>query len=242
MNAIKQGRQIKEKHPESEIYIFYIDIRAFGRGFEEFYTKSREQGITFIKGKPSEVTETTNGNLLISVEDVFIGKPIEVELDLVVLSIAAVPGKDFNELSKILHIPRGSDGYFLEAHPKLLPVDTHTAGIFLAGACQGPKDIPESVAQGKAAASGVAALLSKGKIRIESIIAHINEDLCIGCSLCEEVCPYGAITVENMKSSVVEALCRGCGVCASICPEKAIYMKHFTDRQVLAQIVTAFQR
>jgi len=152
-----------------------------------------------------------------------------------------VPPKTLEELSRVLHIPRGPDGFLLEAHPKLRPVDTHTAGIFLAGTCQGPKNIHDSVAQAKAAAASAAALLSKGRIRVESIIASVNQDLCLGCGLCGEVCPYGAMTVENKKSSVLEALCRGCGVCASACPEQAISMRHFTDKQVLVQVASAFQ-
>ena len=242
MSGIKQARQLKEKHPETEVYIFYNDIRAFGKGFEEFYSKAREDWVIFIKGLPSEVKEeSVTQNLRVSAEDVLLGSLLDVEVDLVVLSIGLVPNKSAEELSKILRIPRGPDGFFLEAHPKLRPVATNTAGIFLAGTCQGPKDIPTSVVQGQAAASNVASLLSSGKIRIESIIAYLENDLCIGCGLCEEACPYVAIKVENGKSTLEEALCRGCGVCASLCPEHAITMRHFTDNQVEAQILEAFR-
>jgi heterodisulfide reductase subunit A len=167
---------------------------------------------------------------------------LEAEVELVVLAVGMIPSKTSEELSRILHIPRGTDGFFLEAHPKLRPVETNTAGIFLAGSCQGPKEIPESIAQGKAAASSVATLLSHGKIRIESMIASIDQDLCLGCGLCEESCPYVAITVIDRKATLEEALCKSCGTCASLCPEHAIAMKHFTDMQVKAQILAAFER
>jgi heterodisulfide reductase subunit A len=243
LNSIKLAQQIKEKHPETEIYIFYNDIRAFGKGFEEVYKKARESWITFVRGIPSEVMEEEETrNLKFVVQDQSLGKLVEFEMDLVTLAIGMVPQKSAKSLSKVLHIPLSSDGFFLEAHSKIRPVDTHTAGIFLAGTCQGPKNIHESVSQGKASASSVAALLSKGKIRVESTIAHLNQDLCIGCGLCEEACPYDAVRTEDGKSLIMDVLCRGCGVCASSCPEHAIMMMHFTDEEVLAQVITAFQR
>ncbi|MEE8322655.1 MAG: CoB--CoM heterodisulfide reductase iron-sulfur subunit A family protein [Candidatus Bathyarchaeia archaeon] len=243
LNSIKLARQIKEKYPDSEVFIFYNDIRAFGRRFEEFYSKAREDWVTFIKGIPSEIKEQPQtNNLIITAEDVLSGFLLEAEVELVVLAVGMIPSKTSEELSRILHIPRGTDGFFLEAHPKLRPVETNTAGIFLAGSCQGPKEIPESIAQGKAAASSVATLLSQGKIRIESMIASIDQDLCVGCGLCEESCPYVAITVIDRKATLEEALCKSCGTCASLCPEHAIAMKHFTDMQVKAQILAAFER
>jgi heterodisulfide reductase subunit A len=243
LNSIKLARQIKEKYPDSEVFIFYNDIRAFGRRFEEFYSKAREDWVTFIKGIPSEIKEQPQtNNLIITAEDVLSGFLLEAEVELVVLAVGMIPSKTSEELSRILHIPRGTDGFFLEAHPKLRPVETNTAGIFLAGSCQGPKEIPESIAQGKAAASSVATLLSHGKIRIESMIASIDQDLCVGCGLCEESCPYVAITVIDRKATLEEALCKSCGTCASLCPEHAIAMKHFTDMQVKAQILAAFER
>ncbi len=243
LNSIKLALQVKEKYPESEVFIFYNDIRAYGKGFEEVYKKARESFITFVRAIPPEIKENdATGNLTIAVQDDSLGKLVEFEMDLVVLAVGMVPRDSSVPLSKVLHIPISSDGFFLEAHPKLRPVDTHTAGIFLAGACQGPKNIHDSVQQGKAAASGAASLLSKGEIRIESTIAHVNQELCIGCSLCEEACPYGAVKAENGKSIITDVLCRGCGVCAPSCPERAITMKHFTDEEVLAQVITAFQR
>jgi len=242
INSMKQAIQIKEKHPESEVYIFYNDIRAFGRSFEELYRKTRELWVTFVRGIPSEVAEDPETkNLIVYVADTALGKMMEIEVDLVVLSIGIVPRKDLEKLTNILRVPIGSDGFLLEAHPKLRPVDTPTAGVFLAGTCQGPKDVHTSVSQAKAAASSVAALLSKGKIRVESAIAHVNEDYCGGCRICESVCPYGAIEMKILSEGKISAVisevtCMGCGVCGSACPAGAITMRHFTDQQLLAQV------
>jgi heterodisulfide reductase subunit A len=243
MSAIKQARQIKEKLPEAEVYIFHTEPRTFGKGFEAFFRKTREYGVSVVRGRASKVLEDPEtGNLTVFVEDLSLGKPVEVEVDLLILSVGMSPPKDLESLSRILRIPRDPDGFLLEAHPKLRPVDTHTAGIFLAGACQSPKDITDSISQAKAAAASVAALLSRGKIRVESMIAHVNQDLCIGCGLCQEICPYQAMTIQNKKSKTIPALCGGCGTCASTCPEHAITMKHYTNKQILAEVVTAFQR
>lgn len=219
-----------------------MDIRAFGKGFEEFYEiTGREYGVQFVRGRVSEIVEDpTTHNLIIHAEDTLLGRPMKLEVEMAVLAIGLESNSSTEKIKEILRISTSPDNFLREAHPKLRPVDTLSAGIFIAGACQGPKDIPDSVAQAKAAASSVAALLSRGKVRIEPIIASVNEDLCIGCGLCEEACPFGATRVENLKSSVQEALCRGCGLCASTCPERAIIVKHFTDDQVLAQISSAF--
>jgi heterodisulfide reductase subunit A len=242
MNSTKLARQIKEKLPLAEVYIFYNDIRAFGKGFEEFYRKARDSWIMYIRGIPSEVKENgDSGNLTTILEDKSLNKLIEFEMDLVVLAIGMVPTDDSVFLSKVLHIPRSDDGFFLEAHPKLRPIDTHTAGIFLAGTCQGPKGVHDSVAQGKAAAASASALLSKGSIEVETMIASIDSTLCIKCGLCEEACPYGAVGIGEEKATVNDVLCRGCGVCASSCPEHAIRMRHFTDETVFAQIVSSFK-
>jgi heterodisulfide reductase subunit A len=243
MGAAKQARQIKEKIPDAEVYIFHTEPRAFGKGFEEFFRKVREYGVHLVRGRASKIMEDPEtGTLTIFAEDLSLGKPVEIDVDLVILSIGMVPSRDLEVLSRILRIPRGSDGFLLEAHPKLRPVDTYSAGIFLAGTCQGPKDISDTVTQAKAAASSVAALLSRGKIRVESMIAHVNQDLCIGCGLCQEICPYQAMTIQNKKSKTIPALCGGCGTCASTCPEHAITMKHYTNKQILAQVTVAFQR
>ncbi|MFQ5836268.1 MAG: 4Fe-4S binding protein, partial [Candidatus Bathyarchaeia archaeon] len=244
MYSVKHARQLKEKHPEMDVCVFYMDIRAFGKGFEEFYEQTaREYKAKFIRGRVSEIVEDSKThNLIVRAEETILNRPMELEFDMVVLAIGLEAPTSTEKIREILRISRSPDNFLQEAHPKLRPVDTLSAGIFIAGACQGPKDIPDSVAQAKAAASSAAALLSTGKIRVESIIASVNEDLCVGCCLCEEICPFGATKVENQKSSVIEALCKGCGLCASACPEQAITVNHFTDKQVIAQIQTAFQR
>jgi heterodisulfide reductase subunit A len=242
MISIKQAVQIKEKHPEAEVYIFAIDIRAFGKGFEEIYRRARDMGVVFIKGRAAEVIEDTKtGDLLVSAEDLYVGKQLEIELDMVVLATALLPRADTKNLAQTLNISLGKEGFFLEAHPKLRPVDTFTDGIFLAGASAGPKDVPECVAQGKAAASAAASLMARGKIEIEAITANVDSDLCIGCELCTLECPYGAIQMieEINKAEVIEDVCKGCGTCAASCPQFAIYMKHYTDEQILAQVRAA---
>lgn len=173
-------------------------------------------------------------------ENTLAGEVIEKEFDMVVLAAGMIPPKGLAELANKLRIPRSADGFLLETHPKLRPVDAPTPGIFLAGAVQGPKDIPAAVAQAKAAASSVASLLSKGKIKTESAIALIDEELCSGCKVCIPLCRYDAIKVKEKNGKTVaevsEVSCMGCGTCASGCPTKSITMKHFTDKQILAEI------
>jgi len=242
MYAIKNARLYKEKHPETDIYIFYIDIRAFGKGYEEFYkTAQEEYGIKFVRGRPAEVIEDPKTkNLKLVVEDSLLGKVVEVNLDLVVLSVGMEPPHDIEATQKVLGISRSADGFYLEAHPKLRPVDTLTAGIYLAGAAQGPKDIPDAVAQGSAAASRASIPLSQGEIEIEPIVAFVDEDTCIGCRVCERVCDFGAVKMVNKKAKVNEAICTGCGSCAGGCPTSAIQIRHFLDSQIYPQIHAAF--
>ncbi len=242
MYAIKNARLYKEKHPEAEIYIFYIDIRAFGKGYEEFYkTAQEEYDIKFVRGRPAEVIEDPKTkNLKLVVEDSLLGKVVEVNLDLVVLSVGMEPPHDIEATQKVLGISRSADGFYLEAHPKLRPVDTLTAGIYLAGAAQGPKDIPDAVAQGSAAASRASIPLSQGEIEIEPIVAFVDEDLCIGCRVCERVCDFGAVKIVDKKAKVNEAICTGCGACAGGCPTSAIQIRHFLDSQIYPQIHAAF--
>ncbi len=242
MYAIKNARLYKEKHPEAEIYIFYMDIRAFGKGYEEFYKRAQDEyGIKFIRGKPAEIKEDPETkNLIVRVENTFLGKTIELEFDLVVLSVGLEPSEDSDKIAKLFKLSRSADGFFLEAHPKLKPVDTHTEGVFLAGCCQGPKDIPDSVAQGSAAAARAAIPMSKGEVEVEPIVAYVNEELCIGCRLCERTCDFGAVTIENRKAKVNPALCKGCGACAGACPTGAMQVRHFKDEQIFAMIEALF--
>ncbi len=242
MYAIKQARQYKEKHPEASVYIFYMDIRAFGKGYEEFYEiAGREYGINFIRGRIAEVSEDAQNNIIIRAEDTLLGRPIELKTDMLVLSIGLEPQADKDKICKILSIQTSTDGFFLEAHPKLRPVDTLTGGIFVAGVCQGPKDIPDAVAQAKAASTGAAILMAKGEVEVEPYFSVVQENLCSGCRSCISLCPYGAIEFdETLDRAVINSvLCKGCGTCAAACPSSAIVQNHFTDEQLMSEIMNA---
>jgi heterodisulfide reductase subunit A len=217
MYAIKNARLYKEKHPETDVYIFYIDIRAFGKGYEEFYKITQEEyGIKFVKGRPSVVYEDPDtGSLILNVEDTMLGRKIEVDVDLLVLSVGMEPGTDTETVGQMIGVSRGADGFFLEAHPKLRPVDTLVEGVYLAGAA------------------------AKGEVEVDPIVAYSVKELCIGCRICERICPYGAIHMEDRKAVMNEALCKGCGLCAGGCPSGAARLRHFNDEQIFAQIHAA---
>jgi len=216
---------------------YYMDIRAYGKGFEEFYDRVRSEGVLFKRGKPSEVFRKKD-RLVVRVEDTLLGRIIEHETDLVVLGVGLEPSAGQKELAQKLKLSLSSDRFLLEAHPKLRPVETNAEGVFLAGCCQGPKDIPDTVAQAKGAAGSAIALLNKGKVRIEPIVAEVTEEACSGCHVCESLCPYSALVFDTARGvmTVNQALCKGCGVCPSACPSGAIVMRHFTTRQVEAQL------
>ncbi len=236
MASMKHAHLAKEK-TGAEIYEFYIDINAFGKGYQEFYKRVREEGIYFIRGKGSEIFKR-EGRLVVAAEDTLLGTPLEIPVDMVVLGTGLTPRRDADRVAQTFGISRSADGFFMEAHPKLRPVATQVDGIFLAGCCQGPKDIPDTVAQASAAAAEVMSLLTKGEIEVEPTTATIDPDLCAGCKLCIEFCPHSAIEFLEMKgiSSVNEALCKGCGACTAICPSKAARQNHFTQSQVLAEV------
>ncbi len=243
MYTIKNALQWKQTHPDADITIFYMDIRTPSKGYEEFYQRAREMGIRFIQGRPSLITEDpTTGNLFIQAEDLGLGQVLELETDMVVLSTAAVPRADTDDMGSVLNISRSPSGFFMEYHPKLRPVDSPTDGIFLAGAAQGPKDIPASVAQGSGAASRATRILNSDTWEIEPIVAHVWEDRCISaqgkkCGICATKCPYNAIVVEQGTAAVVTpAKCHGCGGCVAECPYNAITQMHFTDAQIIAQL------
>ena len=249
MYGLKEAILLKEHyHDDVEVYIFYIDIRTPAKGYEEFYRRAREKGITFIRGKPSQILEDPQTkNLIIRAEDTELGQPIEVETELVVLSTAAIPSKGAEELTSILHITRGSDGFFMESHPKLKPMDTPMDGVFLAGACQGPKDIPYSVSQGSGAAARAATILSQPSWKIEPIVSVVDANRCKNvtakCGICAKSCPFGAITiVEGQPAQINAAQCHGCGTCVAECPQDAITQQHFTDEQITSQIRAALNK
>jgi len=236
MASMKQAHLAREK-TGAEIYEFYIDINAFGKGYQEFYKRVREEGIYFIRGKGSEIYKR-DGRLIVEAEDTLLGTPVEIPVDLVVLGTGLTARYDAERMAQVLGISQSADGFFMEAHPKLRPVSTNVDGIFLAGCCQGPKDIPDTVAQASAAAAEVMSLVARGEIEVEATISSIDPEICAGCKLCIEVCPYSAIDFLDIKgiSSVNEALCKGCGACTAVCPSKAARQKHFTQDQVLAEV------
>ncbi len=242
MNTIKDCLLIKEHWPEIKLYVFYMDIRAFGKGFEDLYKRAKQAGVVFIRGLPGEVTENSkNHNLILVGEDLTSNKFYKMETEMLVLSVGIEPRADSSVIQRLLTLSKTSDGFFMEAHPKLRPVDTPTGGVFLAGCAEGPKDIKDSVTQASAAAGRAGILMAKGSVTVEAITSMIDLDKCIGCGLCTKVCPYNAISVnkETKKAEVVEAACAGCGTCGAECPFGAIEMRHFTDEQINKQIDAA---
>jgi heterodisulfide reductase subunit A len=236
MASMKQAHLAKEK-TGAEIHEFYIDINAFGKGYQEFYKRVREEGIYFIRGKGSEIFKR-EGRLVVAAEDTLLGTPVEIPVDMVVLGTGLTARWDTEKVAQVFGISQSADRFFMEAHPKLRPVSTNVDGIFLAGCCQGPKDIPDTVAQASAAAAEVISLANKGQIEIEPTTAWIDSELCAGCKLCIEICAYSAIDFLDEKgiSVVNEALCKGCGACTAICPSKAARQNHFTQGQVLSEV------
>ncbi|MEM2972068.1 MAG: hydrogenase iron-sulfur subunit [Candidatus Bathyarchaeia archaeon] len=248
MYTLKHVVQLKEKYKDDvEVYVFYMDLRSNFKGYEEFYERARELGVNFVRGRVSRILEISETkNLIIHAEDMALGQPIEVEAEMVVLATAAMPKKGTEEIARILNLTRGADGFFMESHPKLKPLDAPTDGIFLAGTCQGPKDIPYSVSQGCGAAARAATILSKSTWKIEPIVSVVDPNKCRNiiakCGICAERCPYGAIKIEEKKpAQVITAMCHGCGTCAAECPADAITQMHFTDAQILAQIRAALE-
>lgn len=243
MYSLKFAHLIHERVPDAEVYNFYIDMRTPGKGYEEFYHRLLEENTHFIRGKVAEVTDAARlpgeeGKLIVQAEDTLIGKQRRVPVDMVILSPAIEARSDSTEVAKLFGLGCDFDGFFVERHPKLDPVGTMTEGIFIAGACQGPKDIPETVSQAAGAASRVASLISRSTVMLEPIRASITAELCSGCRICNNLCPYNAIEfLEDEKvSEVITALCQGCGACVAACPSAAITGAHFTNDQVMAEI------
>jgi len=238
MNTIKDTLLLADHYPDTQNFVFYQDIRAVGKSFEDMFQRSKEAGSRYIRGLPGDIEEDPETkNLLITVENTTSGKLERHELDMVVLSVGVVPPADRDKLSKLLTLSKTSDGFFMESHPKLKPVEAPTRGVYFAGFCESPKDIKESVCQAGAAASKAGALLSAGEIKIEAITSVIDDELCQKCGICARVCPYGAINWQKGEvATVIEAACAGCGNCGAACTFGSITMRHFTDAQIMAQI------
>lgn len=239
MNTVKSTLVLKEHHPEIEIKVFYIDIRAFGKGFEDLYKKSRSLGVQYIRGLPGTVLEDGRGGIRVAVENTATGGIAFHDLDMLVLAVGVKPSKTAKKLQEMLGLQLTSDGFFLEAHPKLQPVDSATRGIYFAGCAEGPKDIKDSVTQGSAAAVRAIRLMHKGEISTEPATAEVVPEKCKACGKCVEVCPYGAISADakrKVQAVVNSAACSGCGTCAAECPFDAIMINHYTDEQITGQV------
>jgi heterodisulfide reductase subunit A2 len=242
MYALKFAHLIKEK-TKAEVYNFYIDLRCFGKGYEEFYDRLLGEDVRFIRGKVGEITdmpihEGEEGKLVVRVEDTLVGVVRRIPVDMVVLCTGLEAPKGLAAIAKMCSVSIGKDGFLIEKHPKLGPVSTATDGVFIVGACQSPKDIPDTVAQASAASSAVLSMIMREKIEIESATAEIEEEKCSGCRICNNLCPYLAIRFDEEKkvSIINEALCKGCGTCVAACPSNAIRAKHFSNRQIFAEI------
>ena len=247
MYTAKHAYQVKDKIADSEAYVFYMDVRTAGKNYEEFYQRALNAGARYIRGRVSKIYPRGD-RLVLKTEDSLIGRPLEVEADMVVLATAMVPATGSGELARSIGFSMDKDGFFQEAHPKLQPVETFAAGVFLAGTCQGPKDIPDTVAQASGAAAKVLGLLSKTELATEPMVSEVDINKCSGCGLCVPICPYNAITLEEIQSrnhhgpikrnvaQVNSSLCQGCGACVPACRTAALNTKGFTDDQLVAEV------
>jgi heterodisulfide reductase subunit A len=244
MTALKYAHEIKSANPECYISDVYIDMHAFGKGHEDFYRRSSEAKTLFLmyeKGDRPVIhkAEPKDGcEMLIEVNEKLSGELIEIPADMVILMVGMEAREDSHEIARIVNISQDKEGWFIESHPKLEPVATTTDGVFIAGTCVAPKDIPDTVAQARAAAARILARIAKEKIEVDALYSEVNENLCSGCRLCNTLCPFSAIEFieEKKQSHIISALCKGCGVCVAACPSSAIKGRHFTDQQVLAQV------
>lgn len=240
MYGLKYAELTKE-FTKAEVYEFYIDMRCFGEAFEEFYQRVSEMGVNFIRGKVAKITdeatsEEESGKLIVIAEDTLLGKMLRVPVDMVILCAALQPRSDAADVASIFTIGQRGDGFFLETHPKLAPVNTPTDGVFIAGCCVAPRDVPDTVAQASAAAAKALSLISRGKVTTEAAVSYVDESVCHGCGRCEEVCTFHAPSIIRkngaLVSNVNEALCKGCGACAVVCPTGAIQIKHFNMQEI----------
>jgi heterodisulfide reductase subunit A len=233
--------QLVHDYVGAEVHEIYRDMRTFGKDYEEFYNRTKKDGVNFYHGRVKGI-EAQNGKLLVSWDEAFYRQPDRVAVDMVVLATGFEPQADAAQVSSLFGVSRSKDGFFMERHPKLAPVETTSQGIYLAGACQSPKDIPDSVAQAGGAAAAALSLLDQGKIALDPAIAQSNNMYCAGCGQCVKACPYTAISLVDGFASVNAYLCKGCGTCAAACPNKAMTLIHFDDRQVVNEIIGALAR
>ena len=244
MTALKYAHEVKSALPGSYVSDVYVDMHAFGKGCEDFYRRSAEVKTLFLmygKGEHPVVRRADPGDdceMLITVDEQLSGETIELPADLIILMVGMEPREDAESVTRLVNISQDKDGWFIESHPKLDPVATTTDGVYIAGACQAPKDIPDSVAQARAAAGRILGKISKGKLEIDAMFAEVDEDRCSGCRVCNEICPYSAIEFDaaESRSHVISALCKACGACVATCPSAAIKARHFTDEQIFAEI------
>lgn len=244
MYALKYTHLIKEKvGHDTRVYDFYIDMRCFGEGYEEFFRRCQEEGTTFIRGKVAEITTRAEkpeeeGKLIALAEDTLLARSIRVPVDMVILCTAIEARKDAQDLGRLLGVNQGADGFYLEEHPKLGPLNTATDGIYIAGACQSPKDIPDTVSQASGAAAKALSLAARGRVEVSPTVSWIDPDICIGCQVCIGLCPYSAIEFDERRgiSVVNEAVCKGCGSCSGFCPSGAARSMHFKSQQIFAEI------
>ena len=245
MYGLKYAHLLRER-ADADVYQMYIDMRCFGKGHEEFYKSVSDEGVNFIRGKVAQVTdiaqnEEEQGKLIVVAEDTLLGSMIRIPVDMVILSVAMEPRADTDEVARLFLLGRSADGFFLERHPKLDPVGTMIDGVYAVGCCQGPKDIPDTVAQATGAAARALELISKGKVEMEAATAYVDEEICSGCGYCEAVCAYSAVEVDprTKLAKVNEAVCKGCGACAVTCPSKAMQLKNCSPKQIIDMIDVA---
>ena len=241
MYSLKHAHLVRDM-TGADVYEFYIDMRTFGKGYEEFYERVQEDGVIFVRGRGTEVKVREDGKLVVRAEDTNLGRPVSATVDMVILGTGMEARPDADQVARLFGLGRTEDGFFAEAHPKLRPVETNTDGVFLAGTCQAPRDVPDTVAHANAAAAEALALMSRGEVVISPMVSHVLTRFCTGCGKCVVACPYNAISLNgDGKAEVNAALCKGCGTCAAACPSDAIVPLHFSDDQIVAQVVGVLQ-
>jgi heterodisulfide reductase subunit A len=230
--------QLVHDYVDAEVHEIYRDMRTFGKDYEEFYNRTKQKGVNFFHGRVREVARR-NGKLEVRWDESFFNQPDHIKVDMVILATGFEPQADAGRVAAKFGISRSPDGFFLEKHPKLGPVETATDGIYLAGACQSPKDIPDTVAQAGGAAAAALSLIDQGTIALDPSVAQVDQARCAGCGQCVQACPYGAVSIASAVAEVNPYLCKGCGTCAATCPDKAMTLIHFDDRQLVSEIIGA---